>query len=236
VLPGILNYFAATLPELAMPTLGRDLAAWYSRGGIWLARLVDTFWIALFATILGTAIAFLLSFLAARNLSPHPAAYVVTRRLMEVARSIPELVYALGFVFAFGIGPLPGVLAIAVHTVGSQGKLFSEVNENIDPGQLEGARSSGANWFQVMRYGVVPQVLPNFLSYGFLRLEGNVRVSTVIGLVGAGGIGVELIFAIRQFQYKEISAILLMIIALVVTLDLSSEQLRRIVLRETKAL
>ena len=203
------------------------MASWYARGRIWLLRLIDTVWIALFATILGTAIAFVSSFLSARNLSPHPTVYFITRRLMEIARSVPELVSALGFVFAFGIGPLPGVLAIAVHTVGSQGKLFSEVHENIDSGQLEGARSTGANWFQVMRYGVLPQVVPNLVSYTFLRFEVNIRVSTVIGLVGAGGIGVELIFAIRQFQYQEVSAILLMIIALVVGLDLASEGVRR---------
>jgi phosphonate transport system permease protein len=130
------------------------------------------------------------------------------------------------FVFAFGLGPFPGVLAIAVHTCGSLGKLFSEVNENVNEDQIEGVRASGANWFQIIRYAVVPQVMPNFLSYALLRFEINVRSASVIGLVGAGGIGQELMFVIRQFVYQDISAIVLMIICTVAVIDISCEKLR----------
>jgi phosphonate transport system permease protein len=145
---------------------------------------------------------------------------------MEIARAVPEIVYALIFVFSFGLGPLPGVLAIAVHSTGALGKLFSEVNENIDHQPLEGIRAAGGNWFQVIRYGVVPQVLPNFLSYALLRFEINVRAASVVGFVGAGGIGQELMFVIRQFIYVDISAIVLLIMLMVTTMDITCEKIR----------
>jgi phosphonate transport system permease protein len=126
---------------------------------------------------------------------------------MELARSVPELVYALIFVFAFGLGSLPGVLAIAIHSCGALGKLFSEVNENINMDHVEGVQAAGANWIQMIRYAVVPQVVPNYVSYTLLRFKINVRAASVIGFVGAGGIGQELMFVIRQFVYQDISAI-----------------------------
>ena len=130
------------------------------------------------------------------------------------------------FVFSFGIGPFPGILAIAIHTAGALGKLFSEVNENLDEKAIEGVRASGGNWFEVIRFAVVPQVLPNFTSYTLLRFEINVRAASVIGFVGAGGIGQELMFVIRQFVYTDISAIVLMIILTVIAIDLTCESLR----------
>jgi phosphonate transport system permease protein len=153
--------------------------------------------------------------------------YSLARRCLEIARTVPELVYALMFVYAFGLGPLPGVLAIAVHSLGSLGKLFSEVAENIDPGPVEGVRAAGANWWQTVRYAVVPQVLPNFASYTLLRFEINVRASSVVGFVGAGGIGQELYTVIRQFIYVDISAIVLLLIVTVAILDILCEQLRQ---------
>jgi phosphonate transport system permease protein len=133
-------------------------------------------------------------------------------------------------VFAFGIGPLAGVLAIAIHTTGSLGKLFSEVNENADHGPIEGLRATGAGWLQSMGFGVVPQVLPVFLSYTLLRFEINVRGAAIVGFVGAGGIGQELYLVIRQFIYPDISAIVLLIIATVTAIDLVSERLRHAVI------
>ena len=158
----------------------------------------------------------------------HPVSgvYSLARRCLEIARTVPELVYALMFVYAFGLGPLPGVLAIAMHSLGSLGKLFSEVAENIDPGPVEGVRAAGANWWQTVRYAVVPQVLPNFASYTLLRFEINVRASSVVGFVGAGGIGQELYTVIRQFIYVDISAIVLLLIVTVAILDILCEQLR----------
>jgi phosphonate transport system permease protein len=145
---------------------------------------------------------------------------------MEIARSVPELVYALIFVFSFGIGPFPGVLAIAIHSCGALGKLFSEVNENVDLGPTEGVTASGGNWFQMIRYAVVPQVMPNFLSYTLLRFEINVRAASVVGFVGAGGIGQELMASIRQFIYTDVSAIVLMLIVTVSMIDISCEKIR----------
>jgi phosphonate transport system permease protein len=134
------------------------------------------------------------------------------------------------FVFSFGLGPLPGVLAIGIHSAGALGKLFSEVNENIDMNLIEGVRATGANWFQIMRYAVLPQVLPNFFSYSLLRFEINVRAASIIGFVGAGGIGQELMFVIRQFVYTDISAIVLMIIFTVSIIDISCEKIRHAII------
>jgi phosphonate transport system permease protein len=168
----------------------------------------------------------LLGFPASRNLARHPALYCISRRLTEIARAVPELVYAMIFVFAFGLGPFPGVLAIAIHSLGALGKLFAEVNENVDAPPIEGVYAAGANWYQVMRYAVVPQVLPGYLSYTLLRFEINVRAASVVGFVGAGGIGQELLFVIRQFVYTDISAIVLLIILTVALIDMTCEKLR----------
>ncbi len=226
------NYIEETIPVLRAEYLIYDLSTWYARGHIWLERIFDTILIAFLATFFSVVGAFILCFPASRNLMRNYPVYFICRRILDIARAVPELVYAMIFVFAFDLGALPGVLAIAVHSTGSLGKLFSEVNENIDLESIEGIRSAGGNWFQVIRFAVVPQVLPNFTSYALLRLELNIRAATVIGLVGAGGIGMELMFAIRQFQYTEISAITLMIIAIVVLLDLGCEKLRHHLIRE----
>jgi phosphonate transport system permease protein len=130
------------------------------------------------------------------------------------------------FVVAFGLGALPGVLALAIHTMGALGKLFSEVVENIDMKPVDGLTSTGASWTEMVRFAAVPQVLANFASYGLLRFEINVRGAAVMGFVGAGGIGQDLIEAIRKFYYSDVSAILLMIILTVTIIDLVTEQIR----------
>ena len=139
--------------------------------------------------------------------------YFLTRRFLEIARSVPDLVYALVFVFAWGLGPLAGILALAIHSMGASGKLFAEVNENIDPNPVEGIRAAGGNWIKTIRYSVVPQVLPAFASYTLWRFEINVRTAAVLGFVGAGGIGYELYTNIRLSYYEDVSAILLIIVA-----------------------
>jgi phosphonate transport system permease protein len=202
------------------------LGEWYWGLGKWLNLLLDTVLIGFLGTLLGVLGASVLCFPASRNLMPRYSAYFLFRRTLEIARAVPELVYALIFVFAFGLGPLPGVLAIAIHSAGALGKLFSEVNENIDPSSVEGVRAAGGNWFQVIRYAVVPQVLPNFASYALLRFEINVRAAAIIGFVGAGGIGQELFFVIRQFVYTDVSAIVLMIMLGVCLIDITCEKLR----------
>ena len=149
---------------------------------------------AFFATLLGTLGAFALSFTASSNLMSTYWIYFVTRRFLEIARSVPDLVYALVFVFAWGLGPLAGILALAIHSMGASGKLFAEVNENIDPNPVEGIRAAGGNWLKTIRYSVVPQVLPAFASYTLWRFEINVRTAAVLGFVGAGGIGYEALY------------------------------------------
>jgi len=224
--PGLVAYVVGTLPVIRPESVSADMAEWYWGLGRWLTLLLDTLVIAFMGTLLGATSAVVLSFPAARNLAPNTWVYSLCRRCLEIARTVPELVYALMFVYAFGLGPLPGVLAIAVHSLGSMGKLFSEVVENIDEGSLEGVRAAGANWWQIVRYAVLPQVLPNFASYTLLRFEINVRASSVVGFVGAGGIGQELYTVIRQFIYVDISAIVLLLIVTVAVLDITCEQLR----------
>ena len=136
-----------------------------------------------------------LNFLAAQNTSPAPWLRFVIRRLLEFARTVPDIVFALIFVIAFGLGPMAGVLAIAIHSTGALGKLFSEIVENIDMKPVEGVRSTGASWLSCMRFAVVPQVSAGFASYALLRFEINVRDASVMGFVGAGGIGQELVVA-----------------------------------------
>jgi phosphonate transport system permease protein len=140
---------------------------------------------------------------------------------------VPEIVFALIFVWAFGVGPLAGILAIALHSAGALGKMFAEVAENADPKPLESLRAAGGNWAQAMRYAVLPQVAPNYLSYALLRFEINVRGASVIGFVGAGGIGQELYQVIAFNYYEEISAIIVLVILTVCAIDLASERMRR---------
>jgi phosphonate transport system permease protein len=130
------------------------------------------------------------------------------------------------FVVAFGLGALPGVLALTMHSAGTLGKLFTEVVESIDMGPVEGVSAAGGSWFARVRFGVVPQVLSSFASYTLLRLEINVRGAAVIGFVGAGGIGMDLLVAIRKFYYSDVSAMLLLIVLCVMLLDMASERLR----------
>ncbi len=203
-----------------------DIGEWFWGLSKWSRQLFDTLLIAYLGTLGGAIIAFFLCFSAAANLTPQPVKRFSARRFLEFCRTVPEIVFALIFVVAFGLGPVPGVLAIMIHTAGALGKLFAEVVENIDMKPVEGIVASGGTRWQSIRYGVVPQVLPNFASYALLRFEINVRGASVMGFVGAGGIGQDLITAIRKFYYSDVSAILILIIATVMVIDLLTEQLR----------
>ncbi len=226
-LPDAWNYVWSTFPSLHAATLGADLHEWYWNLPRWLELLAETVLMSFVATMLGGMAGLLLCFPASRNLMHgHRAAHFAARRFLELARTVPDLVYAMIFVFALGIGPLPGVLALAVHSTGSLGKLFSEVNESIDRRPLDGVAAAGGNWADIMRLAVLPQVLPNFVSYALLRFEYNIRSASVMGIVGAGGIGEELYLSIRQFDYTDISAIVLLIIAVVMLADLACESIR----------
>jgi phosphonate transport system permease protein len=192
----------------------------------WCRLLRDTLLIAYVGTLTGTLGAFLGCFLTSRNLVRSAWLRMGVRRLLEFCRTVPDLVFALIFVASFGLGAIPGVLAIAIHTTGALGKLFSEVVENIDMKPVEGVASTGGSWFAQVRFGALPQVLSNFASYALLRFEINVRGATIIGVVGAGGIGQDLIVAIRQFHTSDVSAILLLIVLCVMMIDGVSERLR----------
>lgn len=224
-LPKMGDFLGRLVPPVRLAHLRSDLAEWYWGLGTWLGLLGTTLLMALLATGLGTLGGGPLSFLAARNLSRGWVCWL-TRRVLEIARAVPDLVWALVFVFAFGLGPLAGVLAIAVHSLGAQGKLFAEANENVDLQPVEGVRAAGGRWVDEIVYGVLPQVLPNFVSYTFWRLEINVRLATIIGFVGAGGIGVELYDAIALNYIADAGAILLLVVLTVFVIDAVSERLR----------
>lgn len=225
-LPRLGEYIAKTLPSLHWDTFGADFAEWFWRWKVWLRLLVETVLIAFMATTFGVIGGFLLSFPAARNLSPNKWVLWISRRYLEIARTVPELVWALIFVFCFSVGPMAGVLAIGLHACGALGKLYSEVNENIDMRPLEGVKAAGGNWFDQIRYGAVPQVLPNIISYTLLRFEINVRSSSIIGYVGAGGLGQEIRTAMSFQEYTDLSALFVIIFVTVGLIDYGSEKLR----------
>ncbi len=225
-IPRLGEYIEKTLPVLRWDSLGADLSAWFWRWKIWLELLIETILIAFMATTLGVIGGFLLSFPAARNLAPNTWVLWFSRRYLEIARTVPDLVWALIFVFCFSVGPMAGVLAIGLHSTGALGKLYSEVNENIDMRPLEGVKASGGTWFDQIRYGAVPQVLPNIISYTLLRFEINVRASSIIGYVGAGGLGQEFRVAMSFQEYTDLSALFVIIFVTVMVIDYGSEKLR----------
>ena len=203
-----------------------DPAEWYWGLARWLRLLGETLLMAYVGTVLGAAGAFFLSFLAAANVAPSRWLRILVRRFCEVCRTVPGLVFALMFVIAFGLGPMAGVLAVAIHTLGALGKLFAEVVENIDMKPVEGISSTGAAWHVAMRFGALPQTISNFVSYALLRFEINVREAAVLGFVGAGGIGQDLFEAIRKFYYSDVSAILVMILVTVAIIDTLTARVR----------
>ncbi|MEM9797097.1 MAG: phosphonate ABC transporter, permease protein PhnE [Pseudomonadota bacterium] len=225
-LPRLGEYIAQTIPVLRLESLGADIAEWFWRWQTWLRLLIETVLIAFMATVFGVIGGFVLCFPAARNLAPNAWVLWVSRRYLEIARTVPELVWALIFVFCFGVSPMAGVLAIGLHAAGALGKLYSEVVENIDMRPLEGVKAAGGTWFDQVRYGAVPQVLPNIVSYTLLRFEINVRASSIIGYVGAGGLGQEIRTALSFQEYTDLSALFLIILATVIAIDWGSEKLR----------
>ncbi len=191
--------------------------------------MLETVQMAIWGSFLSVVLSVPLGLLSSENLAPGWIRFPV-RRLMDAFRAINELVFALIFVSAVGLGPLAGVLALVVHTTGTLAKLFSEAVEAIDPRPVEGIRATGANHLQEIVYGVIPQVLPLWISYSLYRFEANVRSATVLGIVGAGGIGMALSEALRGFDFSAGAAILLIIIITVSLLDIFSQYLRKVVI------
>ena len=220
------SYFDRILTRDSGQRVWTDFGEWFWGWQKWLKLLAETILISYVGTLIGAVLAFALNFFAAQNTSPGPWLRFVVRRLLEFARTVPGIVFALVFVIAFGLGPMAGVLAIAVHSTGALGKLFSEIVENADMKPVEGVRSTGASWLSCMRFAVLPQVSAGYASNALLRFEINVREASVMGFVGAGGIGQELVVAIRKFYYSDVSAILVTIVLTVFVIDITTGWLR----------
>ena len=236
--PRLGGYIVKILPNLDINLILENsktegsIQYWYFNFKKYAALLYETFNMAVLSTLMGFIFALILSFLSAKNITPNIYSYHLVKRFLEFLRGVPEIIFAILFVWALGVGPIAGVIAITIHTTGALGKLFSEVHENADLKNCEAIRSHGGNWISEMRYGIVPKVLPNIISYALLRFEINIRASTVIGFVGAGGIGQELYLVINFNYYEEVSAIILLIILTVITIDISSSRIRQKIIGE----
>ncbi len=195
-----------------------------------LKLIVDTVYMSLIGTVLPIPITFVLSVLGARNLMSGNwltrGIYAISRSIMNLLRSIEVIIIAVMLTIAVGIGPFAGVLALAIHGIGAQGKLYSEAIEDIDPGPVEAITATGANWIQKVLYGVLPQVTPQFIAFTMYRWDINVRMATVIGLVGGGGIGYTLYQYINTLQWREAGTAIWLIAAAVILMDWASALVR----------
>ena len=196
---------------------------------LYLQEMIVTLQIALWGTALAVVFAVPFGLLSSANITP-AWVHQPVRRLMDATRAINEMVFAMLFIVAVGLGPFAGVLALFVHTIGVLAKLFSEAVEAIDAQPVEGIRATGANALEEIVYGIIPQVLPLWISYSLYRFESNVRSASVVGMVGAGGIGVILWDIIRGFQYAETCAVMIIIIVSVTIIDVISAQIRKSVI------
>jgi phosphonate transport system permease protein len=189
--------------------------------------MLETFQMAVVAALIGCFVALPISFVASRVTSPNRIVLTLDRGILSVVRAIPDILYALVFVAAVGIGPLPGILALIFFNIGVVAKLLSETVDGVDPGPIEAARASGGNRTQMVRWAVLPQVLPNYVAYSLYTFELNIRASTVIGIVGAGGIGQLLIGQYRFFNWSNVSVIIVELFVVVFVIELISISLRR---------
>lgn len=203
------------LGQLASEMMPPDFSRWQA----WIRPLIDTLAMSIAGTALAVVISLPLALLAAPNTSPNAVTYQSCRVLLSALRSVPEIIMGIIFVAAVGFGALPGVLALALHSVGMVGKFYAEAIEHVDPKPLEAARAAGASSFQVITHAVLPQVLPQLADITIYRWEYHFRASAVLGIVGAGGIGFELIAALRIIRYDQVSAILLTILLCVIVVD-----------------
>ena len=199
----------------------------FTNAADWIEPIFDTLGMSIAGTALAVVLSLPLAFLAARNTTPNAAVYHAARVVLNFLRSIPELIMGIIFVAAVGFGPLPGVLALGLHSAGMVAKFFAEAIEHVDHKPIEAAQAAGASPLQVIQYAILPQVLPQFADVTVYRWEYNFRASTVMGMVGAGGIGFELMASLRILHYTEVSAILIAILAMVTAVDGIGAALRR---------
>ena len=218
--------------ELAggMPQIGDFLSRsvppdWSMLPRLW-APALETIQIAIWGTLLSVVLALPLSFVAAGNLHSWHWLRRITRQFLNVIRSINELILALVFVSAVGLGPFPGVLALALHGMGMLAKFFAEAIEEIDDGPLQALRSAGASQLQIIAFGVVPQVITAWIAVVLYRFEVNLRSATVLGMVGAGGLGFELVSSLKLFRYQETATCIIVITVMVIAADMASNWLR----------
>jgi phosphonate transport system permease protein len=188
--------------------------------------VLETVQLAVWGTLLAVILALPLCFLAARNLSPHPLVFHGVRQVFNAARGINEIIFSLIFVAAVGLGPFAGVLALSIHGAGMLGKFFAEAIEEADAGPVEALRATGASPLQVIAFAVLPQALPAWIAATLYRLEVNLRAATILGMVGAGGIGFELYSSLKLFQYEDTATCVIVILAMVMTADYVSSRLR----------
>jgi phosphonate transport system permease protein len=201
------------------------LPEWGSLGDL-LGKLLETIEMTFLSSCLAAALALPLGLLAARGVSPHPAVFHAARSLLSLVRALPELVWALVFVSGVGLGPLAGVMALSLVTVGFLAKFFAEAMEVVDPRPLEAVAAHGAGWLQLRTFAILPQAAPDLLGSFLYVLDHNLRAAAVLGLVGAGGIGYELVMAVRLFDYGRLTVIVLGVYACVTALDRLSDRFR----------
>ena len=195
--------------------------------GTFLLKTVETLQMAIVGSTLGAIIALPLSFLAARNIMPNKFIYHTIRTFFDICRGVNEIVWGLIFVSMVGLGPFPGVLALAAHVTGALGRYFSESIETVNPEVLKAIISTGATKIQLIFRGILPEVKPLFINYMLYYLENNFRAATVLGLVGAGGIGMELLTSIRLFKNQEVLTILIIMVSMVTLIDRVSAYIRK---------
>jgi phosphonate transport system permease protein len=220
--PYQLYLFRNNMLEYATGFTSPDFAYWREI----VREMIVTVQIAIWGTFLAIVFAVPFGLLSASNIAP-VWVYQPVRRVMDAARSINEIIFAMFFISAVGLGPFAGVLALFVHTMGTLAKLFSEAVEAIDPQPVEGIRATGAHVAEEIKFGVIPQVMPLWISYSLYRFESNVRSASVVGIVGAGGIGYTIWDAIRSFDYGKTAAIIIVIVLTVSILDLLSARIRK---------
>lgn len=197
-----------------------------SRYGDILDGILESLWITIISTVAGILISIPVGLGAARNLSPRPV-YLISRAILAISRTFPEIIVALFAVKLFGFGPFAGFIALSIGTIGFYGKLLAEDIEDMDPSQAEAVKATGAGWFQWLNYAVQPQVMPRMIGLGMYRLDINFRESAVVGIVGGGGIGATLLTSFDRYEFDSAAAILLIIIGIVMCVEYSSSYIRK---------
>jgi phosphonate transport system permease protein len=215
------------VPKLWSIFVAEALPPDFSRYQDWAPKVLDTWAMSIAGTGLAVLLSFPLAFLAARNTAPHPVVYVLARGLLVQLRAIPELIMGVMFVVAVGLGILPGIWALGLHSVGMVGKFFAEAIERCDPAAVEAVAATGASRLQVLLHGMLPQVRGRMADTAFYRWEYNFRASTVMGMVGCGGIGQEIQTAFSLMEYRQVSALLLIVAVCVAAVEALSNRMRR---------